>query len=747
MRIGRSFSVGFLDEYCLRFNFLKHFPEYPYKCRMTTKTTIRTIRNIYPVVAIFLLILLNSFNVRSSPNSTRFAGEIFTYDGSKELSIRQIIFSEQYSLNNSTILNLGVSNEWHFVKFKLTKEFSEGDFFLMIDNPTIDSIQLFQIQPTLRYLGMNGSSIKRSESNRKTQNFMFSLGSHLDTSCEFVIRLKSGKQLLIPLRIDNKEELIADSNASENLLFIYFGIMMVLVIYNLFIFISIRESDYGFYVFYLITVALTQASLFGFGDLWFWPDSGWLCSHAVYLTGSLSGIGTILFAQQFLKTKTYTPVIHKILVVYIGLGFLSMLLCAFGLYNLSYNLLNFNAASALILLVASILSYKRGNRSGKFFILAWTIFLCGVTVFALKDFGILPYNRLTLYALPFGSAIEGILLSFGLADRINILKKEKETAQLRELEALKINEQELEQKVHDRTLQLEEAKNEVQKNYDYLRITQRQLVESEKLSGLGQMTAGIAHELNNPINFVSSNIAPLNRDVDQVLLFMHEFEKLPADASKDEITELKAKYLAADMPYVKSEIDMLMKGIHEGARRTAEIVKGLRIFARADRDTLVKANINECMEATLVVMKSSFKEEVTLTVDLDPNLPELDCYPGKLNQVFVNIIGNAVHATRMDGRDKKDRQIAVKTWADENHLFVSVKDNGKGMDEETKERIFEPFYTTKGVGEGTGLGLSITLGILEEHKGNVHVNTEQNKGTEFLIEIPRNLSQLRAMAA
>ena len=311
---------------------------------------------------------------------------------------------------------------------------------------------------------------------------------------------------------------------------------------------------------------------------------------------------------------------------------------------------------------------------------------------------------------------------------------------------MQIKKDELQKQVAEQTAEVVKQRDQAITNLNELRLTQRQLLESEKLSALGQMTAGIAHELNNPINFVSSNIAPLNRDVDEVLKFMTEFEQLP-DNDPGSIAELKKRYHAADMPYVKQEIDMLMKGIHEGARRTADIVKGMRIFARADRDALVRANINECMEATLIVMKSALKEEVTLHRELDPSLPEVECFPGKLNQVFVNILGNAVHATRMGNRTREERHIWVRTWATDDTLYISIRDNGKGMDEEVKSKIFDPFYTTKGVGEGTGLGLSISLGILEEHKGNVIVNSKTGEGTEFLIEIPRNLKQIRAMAA
>lgn len=701
------------------------------------------------VKKIFLVVQILLFAHHAFSSNEVNVGETktYVYQGNKQEDVLRILLSNDYAPNDAKILNLGVDNEWHYIKFKIGKQSRDIDSYLMIENSSIDSLILFESKPNLKFIRFDGSNVPKSVSHRSSQNFIFNLGLISEDEHEFILAVKSGKQILLPYRISSFYELNKYTNSSENILILYFGIMLVLIIYNVFIFFALRDKEYGYYVLYLFSVAMVQASLFGFGNLWFWPNSEWLSIHAIYIAGAFSGIATILFSQIFLKTKQLTPVINKFLIGYLCLGILSIILCIAGQFNLSYNLLNFNAASALILLIASIKVYRKGHRSGLFFIIAWTMFLIGVTIFALKDFGILPYNQWTLYALPIGSALEGILLSFGLADRINTLKKEKELAQMRELEALKENEQKLEQKVLKRTAELEMAKNEVQRNYDHLRITQRQLVEAEKLSGLGQMTAGIAHELNNPINFVSSNIAPLSRDVDEVIRFMDEFEKLPANATQEQVDELKDRYKQSDMPYVKKEIDQLMKGIGEGARRTAEIVKGLRIFARTDKDTLVKANINECMDATLVVMKSTYKDDITLIKELDHGLPELDCFPGKLNQVFANIIGNAVHATRAMARPKAEQFIWIKTWADDENLYVSIKDNGKGMTEDVKQKIFEPFYTTKGVGEGTGLGLSISLGIIEEHRGNLLVNTQQNQGTEFLIAIPRNLAQIRNLAA
>jgi signal transduction histidine kinase len=264
------------------------------------------------------------------------------------------------------------------------------------------------------------------------------------------------------------------------------------------------------------------------------------------------------------------------------------------------------------------------------------------------------------------------------------------------------------------------------------------------------MTAGIAHEINNPINFVSSNILPLKRDIQDILSVLEMFSSLKNAAEYDEkIEEIRQKMQRLDIDYTKQEIAQLLSGIDEGSRRTAEIVKSLRIFSRMDRDDLVSANINECINSTLVIMKSVTKGEVTIRKKLADNFPMMDCYPGKLNQVIMNILNNAVYATRVEGRKKDDRFIDIETSFDDQTITISIEDNGVGIPDDIRSKIFDPFFTTKGVGEGTGLGLSIALGIVEEHRGQIHVHSELGKGTRFTLTLPRKTTKVsqEALAA
>src|SRR5690606_16025198 len=182
------------------------------------------------------------------------------------------------------------------------------------------------------------------------------------------------------------------------------------------------------------------------------------------------------------------------------------------------------------------------------------------------------------------------------------------------------------------------------------------------------------------------------------------------------------------------EISQLLKGIKEGASRTSEIVKGLRVFSRLDENDLKKADINDGLDSTLIVINNLFNK-----IKLEKNygdIPLIDCFPGKLNQVFLNIMSNAIYAINKKFEDQDGGILTITTSSNENNVFVKIGDNGIGMDETTKKKIFEPFFTTKDVGEGTGLGMSIVYNTIRRHEGEIQINSTPGIGTEFVIQLP-----------
>jgi signal transduction histidine kinase len=274
----------------------------------------------------------------------------------------------------------------------------------------------------------------------------------------------------------------------------------------------------------------------------------------------------------------------------------------------------------------------------------------------------------------------------------------------------------------------EQKNKDLESTLSKLKEAQNQLVQSEKMASVGQLTAGIAHEINNPINFVSSNVAPLKRDVADILSILEQYENV-AKTKTNGFEKIEALKKELDFDFLIDEINNLLKGIEEGARRTTDIVRGLRNFSRLDEDEQKLADIRLGIESTLLVLKNELKNKVEVVTHF-ANIPQILCYPGKLNQVFLNIIQNATQAIETTGK------IEISTSMDEDWVYISIKDNGKGMSAEVAQRVFDPFFTTKDVGKGTGLGLSVSFGIIQEHNGDITIQSEPGKGAEFLIKIP-----------
>lgn len=292
-----------------------------------------------------------------------------------------------------------------------------------------------------------------------------------------------------------------------------------------------------------------------------------------------------------------------------------------------------------------------------------------------------------------------------------------------ELGVLQESFNEMSRRIFEAKTDLEKKIRELESAYTELKETQTRLVHTAKMAGLGQLVAGIAHELNNPIGFIYSNMSHLRDYSDRLIHLVRVAESDPG--------RLSAAKAEADFDYIVSDLPRLIASCEEGARRTRDIVLGLRNFSRLDEAKLKRVKIGESIENTLRLIAGEIKNRVEVHLDLSP-VPEVLCFASQLNQVFMNILANAAQAIEGEG----DIWISLKHLNYEKRVLISIKDNGKGMSPEILEKIFDPFFTTKGIGQGTGLGLSISYGIIRQHGGDIQVKSEPGKGTEFIIRLP-----------
>ncbi|MBT4397876.1 MAG: DUF4154 domain-containing protein [Bacteroidetes bacterium] len=288
-------------------------------------------------------------------------------------------------------------------------------------------------------------------------------------------------------------------------------------------------------------------------------------------------------------------------------------------------------------------------------------------------------------------------------------------------------------------LEIKRINIELGNNNEELKITldemqqmQQRLVQSEKMASLGILSAGIAHEINNPINFVYAGINSLLRDFKDIEPIIAEISKLKPGARDLHEKLVTIEQLKKDNYFEEAyeAIPEIIADIKLGADRTAEIIKGLRSFSRTDKRELKDLDIHEGIETSLLLLKNKYKKHVSIVKDFDNNISTIKCYPGKINQALLNIISNAIDSITENGT------IWITTKMEDGNIIISVKDTGCGIDAEMKGKLFDPFYTTKPVGQGTGLGLSITYGIIQEHNGEIKVISEPDKGSEFVIVLP-----------
>ncbi|HXS36286.1 MAG TPA: 7TM diverse intracellular signaling domain-containing protein [Flavipsychrobacter sp.] len=667
-------------------------------------------------------------------------------DSLNKYTPQDAINSPLFFKSKQTTPNFDISNSTYWIKFSIKNITSNPHLLLEIDNALVDTCNLYFVRGNeVVLLQSEGTAKKYSSRRYKYPDFIYDLEVGKDSTVTYLLKVKSSEQLLVPMIVGTPQSMAEAQNTKDVISGIHIGVLLVMILYNFFIFLSTRDRSYLFYVLYILFIGLTQTILTGYSFKYLFPNNPSLFNYAIVVSPSLAGISAIYFIKSFLHTRQRTPILNKLLWILVAMYAVAASIRLAGFDQLSSRAVDITALLAAVIVYIIVIKLSLQNyRPAKFFLLAWTIFILGLVLFVLRNLNILPYSNFTNYTMQVGTVIEVTLLSIALADKINILDRERKISQAEALRVAQENERIireqnvfLESKVTERTVELQASNNELNKTLKELKDAETQLVESEKMASLGQLTAGIAHEINNPINFVTSNIKPLKRDVSILLDAVQAIENVSImDSSiaekQKQISEYKAEI---DFDYLKEEIDHLLKGIGEGASRTAEIVKGLRIFSRLDEDDLKKADINEGLDSTLVIINNLLNNRIKVIKEYG-NLPLIECYPGKLNQVFLNMITNAIHAINKQHETDDNGALKISTTNDEQNVYIKIKDNGTGMDENTKKKLFEPFFTTKDVGEGTGLGLSIAYNTIKKHNGVIHVNSTLGEGTEFIIELP-----------
>lgn len=697
--------------------------------------------------------------------------------------------------------SFGFTNSSYWVSLKIKNNLAEKrleEWLLEIDLTLLDLIELYIPKASGGFdLKKAGRSLPFSEREIKDRKFLFSLPLPPEIEQTYYLRFKTESVMAFPMRLISKDRFYMKDDDEYIIFGIYYGIVFVMVLYNLFIYLSLKDKNYLFYVLYILSHGLFQMVMNGIAYEYLWPALPWWNKCSTMFFGSFAILWAAVFAKNFLLTRIYVPKLDKVLLILIGLGGLSTVLSLAVRYSIIVKMVTvFASVLAVTVISAGVICWRKGYNPARYFTIAWFVFLTGIFIGALKNFELLPLNFITMNSMQIGSAFEVVILSFALADRINVLKKEKENlyntvlskeeyfrslienssdiitllgekgAVLFSSPSIKrilgYESTELDGKivfdfVHpddapsvlNAFAELVQKPGEVKKvefrfrhKYGSWRvfesiggnliknpavsaiivnsrdITERKMMQEEMvktghLASIGELAAGVAHEINNPLNGVI-NYA-------QIL-----------------INKLKAEGIEREKDIM---IDISSRIIKEG-NRIAGIVKGLLSFARESKEEKRRVHIREILSDTLFLYEAQMRKDgVNLKVDIPEGLSEIIANPQEIQQVFLNIVSNARYTLNQKYPERhKDKVIEIRGAEvkidDCPYVKITFYDRGAGIPANIIGRVCDPFYTTKPRGEGTGLGLSISYGIIKSYDGSFLINSVEGEFTEVTVMLP-----------
>ncbi|RIV18103.1 hypothetical protein DYU11_29550 [Fibrisoma montanum] len=595
----------------------------------------------------------------------------------------------------------------------------------VVDQKVVDVHRLGTLQPETTYTYLKSNEVCPTRVRRgQTHTFYVSMQGVYTTAW--------------PVFCRSTDNLLNYLHRTDLFYGLYYGFILIIIVYSLILYVRLRETDTLRYAIWVIFVGLQLALFRGHTNEFFWPSNPSIERYATVLAG-ITGLLHIPFTLAFLRLRQQAPVLHKV-----GIGI--FVLYATGI------LINVVAVTlqervgrqidivpqvalleGIFSISAGIVTYRRGFRPALFYIIGNVVFFASIFVFLVYAAGRLPHSFWSYNSIHIGSGVEIILFTLALTYKVNLLKRQQEAAVREQLRLSEANERlvqgqnvMLENKVEQRTHELNRQKEELQRTLDQLRATQAQLVQREKMASLGELMAGIAHEIQNPLNFVN-NFAELSVEM------LDELNDELANDRKEE-----AEQLIDDMK------PNLQKIVHHG-KRADSIIKSMLEHSRSSSGTKQATDINALADEYLRLAyhgqrakDKSFNAE--LVMDFDRSLGAVEVMPQEMARVLLNLYNNAFYAVAEKARQQPtgyQPQVKVSTHRDNGTVEVRIKDNGTGIPRELLTKIFQPFFTTKSTGQGTGLGLSLSYDIITNgHGGQMIVNTEAGQFTEFVVSIP-----------
>lgn len=613
-------------------------------------------------------------------------------------------------------LNVGYTPSTFWIRFGAENHGADRRVLLVELRRAIDYLDLHEIR--------DGTTRTHSTGNRRP------FGSREISDADFVFRtpIEPGQRVVYYARLQSSDtfdlspklwtepafrEHVRGESLADGL---YFGLMLALILYNLFVFVATRASAYGPYLVFQICYATLIAIFDRYPFQYLWPDSPDWNARSEVVFGSAAFTAGVWFARSFLDLSRYLPRLDRLLAVVMATGAVLLPIGALTAHSWVQQTTLYVAMVSLVATVSvAIVGWLRGIPNARFLAIAF-LFLSLLTVAdTLVTAGVLERPAIQTLPLRIGSGAEALLLAFALANRINVAQRDKERAFAELAESRKVYAETLENRVEERTQELRRA-------HDDLKTAQVALARKERMTSLGRLVAGVAHEVNNPLTFSAGGAAKLRGELGVVGRFLRSH--LDQDEATPDPEVARAREACATAELALDLVDA-------GNQRIGAIVSNLHSYVKSGPTDPVPIDITEELRSILGLVTDELEKSNVRLVDEIAPLPPCTSRPGELGQVFLNLIVNACHAQRSGGGT-----LTLSTGSDEESVWVRFADTGPGVPAELGDRIFEPFFTTREPGEGTGLGLSVSQEIAARHGGELRLIPSET-GAVFEVRLPR----------
>ncbi|MBF0474327.1 MAG: hypothetical protein HQK59_00630 [Deltaproteobacteria bacterium] len=682
-------------------------------------------------------------------------------DKDNKWSIQDVIsapLAEAFRPAQEEIPNFGLTKSGFWIRISLiyspVYNRAEREWLLEIGYPLLHHVDLYQPNSSGRLeVRRAGAIFPFSHREVSHRNFIFRLKMAPGQPQTIYLHIRSESSVQIPLNLWSPVALAEEVATAQFGFGIYYGIMLVMLLYNLFLFLSIRDITYLYYILYIFGYGFFQFSLGGHGYAYIWPNSPWWAAHSIPFFIGVATFFGVQFTRLFLQTREHVPRLDRALNFIRVWAVLVVFLALVLDYAISIRFATLLAMfAAITIVITGIITYIRGVHAARYFLLAWFTFMCGMIAYALKTFAIIPANFITTYGIQIGSAMEVILLSLGLGDRINTERKEKFSAQqiaLRTQERLVETLQEAdklkteflmntEKKVEERTQELQATLKEIETKNTVLQETFKQLQEAKeatesankRLQELDQLKStflsSVSHELRTPLTSVLGFAKLIRKD------FLKLFQPLVVGDAK---RTRKADKVDEGLSIIIREGERLMRLIND-VLDLAKIEAGKIEW----RDSAV--SLGEVAREAGQAVSGHFllNPAVRLIIETDENLPSVNADRDRIIQVVINLLNNAAKFT-IEGE-----VVVSVTVVPPGLVRVSVRDTGMGIPPQDLDRVFDQFhqvYTGEVSRErpiGTGLGLTICRQIIEHYNGRIWVESQPGQGSTFSFTLPGDQS-------